>query len=139
MQLWTEDGETFWISHDAYPDCQVLALVVDCSWKNPAGDNSGWQGGIETILSLDPEVILLTAWPFDQTDAVLARLSNDPLWGELQAVKAGRVLTAQSPTAWSTDSVAGFSGYLDNTLTLIFPETFPAPLTDAEVAAAQGN
>lgn len=130
------DAPEIGVSTAIDPGCQVLALVVTCDWENPAGGHDYFTTSAEGVLAMDPDVILLSIWPHDATARVLARLASDPLWNEIRAVREGRVIAAAAPISYQADSILGFTQMLDEAIPAIFPETFPGPLTDAEVAAA---
>ncbi|MCT7662902.1 iron ABC transporter substrate-binding protein [Shinella kummerowiae] len=93
-----------------------------------AGKGGLTQVSLEQILSWKPDVILAASPKFARA------VKDDPLWAELDAVKAGRIHAAPSlPFGW-IDSPPGLNrligvAWLEHTL---YPEAFPAAL-DAEV------
>ena len=115
--------------------CQLWDQVGGCATEGP--DNTRWTTmTVEGILSIDPDVILILPPCFGgdcegPNGEALAALDAQPLWGELSAVQNGRVhVLPYDVRAFTISSLAGF---FDTTLPLIYPETFPTPLTDDQV------
>jgi ABC-type Fe3+-hydroxamate transport system substrate-binding protein len=65
-------------------------------------------------------------------------LKSNPLWAELAAVKAGRVFPMLNRDAYGLGPVGG-ARLLDLYVPKLYPEVFPAPLTDAEVQEILGT
>jgi iron complex transport system substrate-binding protein len=95
-----------------------------------AGKGGLTQVSLEQILSWKPDVILAASPKF------AAAVKSDPLWAELDAVKAARIhVTPNLPFGW-IDSPPGINrliglAWLEHTL---YPEAFPGAL-DQEVRA----
>ena len=68
----------------------------------------------------------------------LEALGDNPLWNELSAVKAGNVHNVPVSQA-KPNSVGSIVPTFDTLLPLVYPDAFPAALTDDEVAAALSN
>ncbi len=130
---------TFWFGTSGDPICPLLNRIVTCEWENKAGENWGYEGTLEQALALDPEVIILNNWTETPDDAFMATIEANPLWGELQAVKAGRVIFQPDYSNPIFSSIAAGTKAVDTLIPAIFPDTFPTPLTDDQVAAALGN
>jgi iron complex transport system substrate-binding protein len=92
---------------------------------------------VEAILNLDPDVIFFAGYDAEGvTDpAVLAGVAENPLWEELSAVKNDRVYSVD---AWTFSGISGtvlLARAIDTAMPLLYPEVFPAPLTDEQVTA----
>jgi iron complex transport system substrate-binding protein len=117
--------------------CNLLKEVADCNWPDPT-NSSSWsvEVGDEGLLQFDPDVILVDSYGFDgKSDAeIIAEVSARPLWGELTAVKTGRVYVS-SDTVANMDGMGtvGMMRMLDVYAPLLYPEIFPTPLTDEQV------
>lgn len=109
---------------------EILEAVGARNAAAAAGKGGLTQVSLEQILSWKPDVILASSPKF--ADAI----KSDPLWRELDAVKAGRIhVPPVLPFGW-IDSPPGVNrligiSWLQHTL---YPETFPAAL-DEEVRA----
>lgn len=142
LHVGTQDRRGFFVFAQGSLNCRLLDRIADCVAPG-APDDFYVEGTSEMILAVDPEVILLLDYAGggvgsgEDADAFLEALSADPLWGELRAVRAGRVHLL--PHDARASSVWGVSDYLDTVAPLLYPDIFPAPLTDAEVAAALGR
>lgn len=136
LKLSASGDNEFWFGTVGDPICPLLDEVVTCEWENASGQPWGYQGTMEQALALDPEVIVLNNWTEADSEAFLAGIEADPLWSELRAVKAGRVVFLPEYSNPIYSSVASGEKALDTLIPAIFPDAFPAPLTDAEVAAA---
>lgn len=137
LKLSGRGGGEFSFGTMSDPVCALLDEVVTCEWENAPGQDWGYQGTMEQALALDPEVIVLNNWTEAGAEAFLAEVEANPLWGELQAVKAGRVVFLPEYSNPIYSSVAAGEKALDTLIPAIFPETFPdGPLSEAEVAAA---
>jgi iron complex transport system substrate-binding protein len=107
---------------------ELLEAVGARNVAAAAGKGGLTQVSLEQILSWKPDVILAASPKFARA------VKDDPLWAELDAVKAGRIHAAPSlPFGW-IDSPPGLNrligvAWLEHTL---YPEAFPAVL-DAEV------
>lgn len=107
---------------------ELLEAVGARNVAAAAGKGGLTQVSLEQILSWKPDVILAASPKFARA------VKDDPLWAELDAVKAGHIHAAPSlPFGW-IDSPPGLNrligvAWLEHTL---YPEAFPAAL-DAEV------
>ena len=122
------DGASMWLP----PDC---GLFLSQSTPCARDENGDWiQGGAEVLLSYDPDVLIVEDYGVGD-DAALAAFSAQPLWAELSAVKAGEVHMV-AVSAARANTIQSVAAMMDTVLPLLYPDTFPAPLTDEQVAAA---
>jgi iron complex transport system substrate-binding protein len=145
LKLGVNSPESFSIGTRNDPICQILNQLARCDWPDPTGASDTWSydASIESVLALDPDVIILNNWTqWGDTaldDAQLrAALAQNPLWQELRAVKNGRVLSTpgyDNPIASSLPAAAKF---LDVYMPLLYPEVFPQPLSEADVRQSTG-
>lgn len=109
----------------------LLAEVTSYPWPNPSPDQGGHASGgmqfsLEGVLSVDPDVIFVQtmAFPGFQPPPLAEQLSENPLWGELQAVKNGEVHDV-SFGLWSTGRGTRSLGLvLDEAMPLLYPDVF---------------
>jgi len=85
---------------------------------------------VEAILDLDPDVIFVEASPDREVD--LEAWNAVPLWTDLEAVQSGRVHVVGYDTFYDATPLS-LSNTLDVLVPLLYPETFPEPLTDEQV------
>lgn len=113
---------------------QVLDLISRSEWQSPTGGNKIY-GTLETLLKLDPDVMILgTSQPPDGYDALFAALDRHPLWAELSAVRNDRVIYIPHYTNPTPHSLIGTRIMLDELVPRIYPRIFPeGPLSDADV------
>jgi iron complex transport system substrate-binding protein len=138
LKLSASGEDEFWFGTVGDPVCALLDEVVTCEWDNVGGQDWGYQGTLEQALALDPEVIVLNNWTEAGAEAFLAGIEANPLWGELRAVREGRVVFLPEYSNPIYSSVAAGEKALDTLIPAIFPEAFPdGALTDEEVAAAE--
>jgi iron complex transport system substrate-binding protein len=120
-------GSSLWIPGD----CGLfLSQLSPCANAN-GGD---WiEGTMETLLSFDPDVLIVEQYSVDDEAAMLENLNeNDPLWNELTAVKNGTVHLVPVSQA-RTNTIQSVKGAVDTLMPIIYPEVFPAALTDEQV------
>lgn len=116
--------------------CEILALVGTCDFPDPNETEHWLSGGTETLLAIDPEAIVLANWTGLSYQAHLTALAVDPLWAELRAVKAGRVVALETYADPYAGSVAGVAKFLDYVVPALYPDDFPnGPLSAQDVAA----
>jgi iron complex transport system substrate-binding protein len=127
-----EEGRSFWVS----PDCNLFVRdLVDCT--HPGGTD--WiQSGPELLLSMDPEVLVVDDYDQGEAEFMARATAEDPVWSALSAVEAGRLHLVDGNLS-RMRTIATVGPGLDALMPLLYPETFPAPLTEAEVAAAVGG
>jgi iron complex transport system substrate-binding protein len=111
------------------PPCGQLDDFVDC-----LNDGSDWiQVTAEGLISLDPD--LIAAEDFNGTVAdeieVFAEV-NAALWSEIRAAQQGRFIPVNF-LAVRPETLLGMSVSLDILMPLLYPDIFPAPLTDEQV------
>lgn len=109
----------------------VLADYTAYPWPEAGEGDSGFlELSLEQVLEVDPEHIWVLDFGFDpQAPPLVESLAQDPVWGELAAVRAGQVHLAD-PAWWGT--AAGTRAQqllLDEVLTTVYPEEFPEPLS----------
>jgi iron complex transport system substrate-binding protein len=125
--FFSEDGKTVWMP----PNCGIfLSQATLCG--NPGSDE--WiEGTMETLLSFDPDVLVVEEYLPPQEQALVASLSSsDPLWQELKAVKNNAVHVVPVSQA-RTNTIRAAELTMDALMPLIYPEVFPQPLTDEQV------
>ena len=129
------DGKDFWITtFDSVP-CSLFNEVAKCEWPNPAPKPGVWgySGSIETVLKLDPDVIIFESWTDKTSVEMSTELSkSNPLWAELSAVKAQRLFDDKGRASYGIGTIGG-ARLLDTYMPLLYPAVFPRPLTDAQV------
>jgi iron complex transport system substrate-binding protein len=105
---------------------EILEAVGARNVAAAAGKGGLTQVSLEQVLSWKPDVILASSPKFAHA------IKDDPLWRELDAVKAGRIHVAPAlPFGW-IDSPPGVNrligiSWLEHTL---YPEAFPAKLDE---------
>jgi iron complex transport system substrate-binding protein len=133
VAYWDEGA---WIYSGASVPCSILNLVAICDWENPEPQPGSWgySSTVEAVLQLDPDVIILENWTELSNEDALAQLQADALWSEVRAVQNERIFLMENRDAYGLGPVGG-ARLLDLYMPLIYPEIFPAPLTDEEVQA----
>jgi ABC-type Fe3+-hydroxamate transport system substrate-binding protein len=134
------DGEgSFWFGTSADPVCPLLDRIVTCAWEDgPTGEI--YQGTLEQLLALDPDVIVLNNWSELSDEDFLAALEADPLRQAARAVQEDRVVFLPEYSNPIFSSIAAGEKLVDTLIPAIFPEAFPTgALTEAEVAALTGE
>ena len=113
------------------PNCGLfLSQLSPCS--NSDGTDR-IEGSIETLLSFDPDVLIVEQYNVNDEEAMLENLAEtNPLWNELTAVQNGNVYLVPVSQA-RTNSIQAVQGAVDAIMPLIYPDTFDGPLTDEEV------
>ena len=109
----------------------LLAEVTGYPWPNPSPDQGGHASGgmqfsLEGVLSVDPDVLFVQtmAFPGFQPPPLAEQLADNPLWGELQAVRNGEVHEV-SFGLWSTGRGTRSLGLvLDEAMPLLYPDLF---------------
>jgi iron complex transport system substrate-binding protein len=136
MLVGAASATEFYISTEVSGRCGIIREVATCPWPDPTGGESwSYVTSLEGILELNPDVIILDNWG-EWTDGEMnAVLAESALWNELTAVQAGRV----TPILESYNYVQGVGPignmrWLDLYMPVIYPEVFPTPLTDEQVA-----
>jgi ABC-type Fe3+-hydroxamate transport system substrate-binding protein len=113
-----------------------LREIAGCDWPDPSNQDV-WSvtTSIEGLLQLDPDVILVSDWAGQFADEKTMReeLGKRPLWKELTAFREGRVFLEPSGLNLDGMGTIGAARMLDYFAPLIYPEVFPAPLTEEEV------
>jgi iron complex transport system substrate-binding protein len=143
LKLGASDGGRFEPATINDPVCGVLFNAVGtCDWPDPSGATGAaaswsYETGIETIVQMNPDVIVLNNWSSMTTADLLASLNQNPLWAELDAVRNGRVVFLEDYSNPIASSVAAAVKTLDLLVPAIYPDLFPTgPLTEDQVAAA---
>lgn len=131
------DGEAFWISTENSVPCSLLNEVAICEWEdpNPRPGIWGYMANIEAVLDLNPDVIIFESWVDGLTSAEISTqlTESNPLWGELSAVQAGHIFDDSGRDSYGIGTIGG-TRLLDTFMPLIYPDVFPEPLTDEQVA-----
>jgi ABC-type Fe3+-hydroxamate transport system substrate-binding protein len=134
LKLGVMDEGAFYISTVDDPICQILNVMAVCEWEKATPDEFwGYETTLEGVLELDPDVIILNNWSSLSREDMLAALDANPLWNELRAVQAGRVIGTPGYENPIASSLPAATKFLDTYLPLIYPDIFPAPLTDEQV------
>ena len=134
LHLVTNDGQTFLAFNGASINCGMIDRIADCAIDD-LGTGRYAELTLEGVYAIDPDVILFTGPIFDGSEiAAAARAATEAqvLWPELRAVKEGRVYYL--PIDTRPDSVLTIGLYLDTIAPLVYPDVFPEPLTDEQVA-----
>ena len=140
MKIGVADDKTFDISSTNDLTCQLLDLVATCEWSQE-GDPTYWsyQTSIEGLLALNPDVLLPLNWS-ELSDAELwSKLETSALWNELTAVKNNRLLRVEDYSNPIASTIPGAAKFLDKFMPLLYPDTFPEPLTDEQVQETLAN
>lgn len=140
VMLVASDLEAVWLYSGNSVPCSLLNAVAKCDWPNPKPEPGSWgyATSIEALLQINPDVIIFENWSTEETDAALVTLQANPLWAELAAVKAGRLLPMQNRDAYGLGPVGG-ARLLDRYVPKLYPQVFPAPLTDTQVQEILGK
>jgi iron complex transport system substrate-binding protein len=115
--------------------CQLWEDFAPCAAPGSATDY--WMtGSTEALLAENPDTLLILGPCYGDSceevnTALVAALAEQPLWNELAAVREGRIHVL--PYDPRTYSAATLGQLYDVTAPLIYPEVFPAPLTDEQV------
>lgn len=134
LKLGAMDDGAFYVSTVDDPICQILNTLARCDWQKATPDEFwGYETTIEGILALDPDVIMLNNWSNASREEMLAGLEANLLWGELRAVQDGRVLGVEGYENPIASSLPAATKFLDVYMPLLYPDVFPAPLTDEQV------
>jgi iron complex transport system substrate-binding protein len=99
---------------------EILARAGGANVAEEIGIVGPGEIGIETVLALDPEAIVMPNYA-DNTSALRA-LGATPLWREVPAVRAGRVL--EIPGAWIATVSHHAARGLERVARLLHPEAF---------------
>jgi iron complex transport system substrate-binding protein len=140
VMLVASDLEMVWLYSGKSVACSILNQLAKCDWPNPKPEPGSWgyATSIEELLQINPDTIIFENWSTEENDAALAKLKSNPLWAELAAVKAGRVFPMQNRDAYGLGPVGG-ARLLDLYVPKLYPDIFPAPLTDAQVKEILGK
>ncbi len=124
---------------NASPSCHLLTEVAHCPWSVPAGTKSPSAPiAAERLLEVDPDVIFIQTFKYQrerraagasrfQAPDKRRELQASPFWGELKAVKAGRVHEVEV-WPWGGYGTRSLGIVLDEALPLLYPQVFPRPL-----------
>jgi iron complex transport system substrate-binding protein len=127
-----ESGSTIWIP----ADCGLfLKEMVQCG---NTGSDDWIEGSIETLLTLDPTVLIVEDYGVGEGELLEQLIQNDPLWQELTAVKNDQVHLVPVSQA-RINTIQSVRGTIDTLMPLLYPEVFPTALTDEQVAAEAGE
>lgn len=125
-----------YIRHGRSGTCHLFNEVARCDWEDPAQDGFwSYTASLETLLQLDPDVLLLESWDEKlSTDELIAEYEQNPLLAELKAVKNGRLIPIESD-AKDLDGmgIIGATRQLDTYMPILYPDIFPQALTDEQV------
>ena len=136
LKLGASNADSFWIGSAGDPACGLLDMVVTCNWPGETPESWSYEATTEAVLALDPDVIVLGNWSEMDDAGLQAALEANPLWGEIRAVKEGRVVTVPGYSNPIFSSIAAGNKLIDTLIPAIFPEAFPnGALTEAEVIA----
>jgi iron complex transport system substrate-binding protein len=116
-------------------DCAVLNEIAQCAWDDPTGGEAwSYTTTTETVLSLNPDVIYMANWSDEATDELFADFLADPFVAETAAGQSGRVYNIPGYDNPQATGAINMTRLLDTFAPLIYPDIFPAPLTDEQVA-----
>lgn len=137
-------SEALFVETSSAQTCATLIAyqLADCpfSLDETAGQFAGFGYGtftVEAILDADPDAIFFAGYDNQGvTDpALLSGISENPLWPELSAVQNERVYSIDAWTFSGQSGITLLGLAVDTTMTLLYPDTFPEPLTDTQVQA----
>lgn len=127
-----ETGNAWWFNEGGI-GCAFIQPDRTCGGGNDIEGQwheVGWEG----LLALSPDVLIVEwepAWS-DPTTAI-ENLTDHALGQEIVAVKNEKVFLVEKAYARPSHPIV-FELYLDRVMPLAYPELFPEPLTDAQVA-----
>ncbi len=134
LMLGVMGDNSVWISTQDDPLCQVMHVVAQCPWETPFETEFwGYEGTIEAVLGINPDVIILNNWTDASDEAVVQELESNPLWQELDAVQSERILSTSGYDNPIASSLPATQKFLDVYMPLLFPDLLDGPLTDEEV------
>lgn len=125
----------FWISTEVSGRCNLILEVATCPWPDPT-DGGSWSYSttVESILTLDPDVIIVDNWGEWSTEEMYAELESNPLWNELTAVQENRVTPILEDYAYIQGvGPIGNMRFLDLYMPVFYPDAFPESLTEEQV------
>lgn len=93
------------------------------------------QYSVEGLLALNPDAIFFAGYNMDGNDdpAVLAAVSQNPLWSEITAVKNDNLHTINAWTFGGQSGLTLLARAIDQSMQLLYPDIFPEALSDAQV------
>jgi ABC-type Fe3+-hydroxamate transport system substrate-binding protein len=114
---------------------EMLSRVTPYASGIPAS-RFGWVNtGPEAMSLYDADLIALSRWGLPDHDTALRSLKAHPLTARISAVRAGRVISFNGYEGIHWDHLLPMARLLDTVMPALYPETFPAPLTEAQIAA----
>jgi iron complex transport system substrate-binding protein len=129
--IWSGAVGSIGIDTAQAPYGALLAEVTKYPWPSSALPNNAVRGiySMEKLLEVDPDVIFAGAF----MNVPSARKISDwgkenPLWGELKAVKNNQVYDVDVQIWITPRGTRGYSLVLDEVMTKLYPEVFPKPL-----------
>ncbi|MEM9655316.1 MAG: ABC transporter substrate-binding protein [Actinomycetota bacterium] len=127
-----ETGNAWWFN-DGGISCQFLQPEEACEGAVDLG-GQWYELGLEGLLEVDPDVILVEWEPsYSDPTAAMEALTANPIGAELSAVKNDRFVRVEKAYARPSHPIV-FELYVDYVMPLAYPDLFPEPLTDDEVA-----
>lgn len=133
MATVTWDTKMFWIFGGSL-GCALLNEIAICEWPTPEGAGAyGYEGSVETLLQFDPDVMTLRNGTEMTLEDLQLEMNKNPLWQEIRAVKTGRATLITLNDDATVEGVLSAMKVLDVFAPIIYPDIFPAPLTDEQV------
>jgi|GEM_PF-3712715 len=133
MATVTWDTKMFWIFGGSL-GCALLNEIAICEWPTPDGAGAyGYEGSVETLLQFDPDVITLRNGTEMTIEDLQLEMDKNPLWQEIRAVQTGRATLITLNDDATVEGVLSAMKVLDVFAPIIYPDIFPAPLTDEQV------
>ncbi len=134
LMLGVMGDNSVWIHTLDDPMCGILDTMARCPWETPfETEFAGYEGTIEAVLDMNPDVIILNNWTDSSDEAVVQELESNPLWQELDAVQNERILSTPGYDNPISSSLPATQKFLDIYMPLLFPDILDGPLTDEEV------
>jgi ABC-type Fe3+-hydroxamate transport system substrate-binding protein len=135
----TADGREVWLYETGgFAVCGIVAQVADC-----LGLDEGYVATVETMLNLDPDVIFYRSTVggdyYANIDEVRALFEDNPLWQELTAYQTQQIYPIPYDRSLPGYAPKAALLALDYFMPLLYPDVFPAPLTDEEVQEIMGE
>lgn len=109
----------------------VLAAYTAYPWPEAGEGDSGFlELSLEQVLEVDPQHVWVLDFGFDpQAPPLVESLAEDPVWGELTAVRSEQIHQADSAWWGTASGTRAQQLLLDEVMTTVYPEEFPEPLS----------
>jgi iron complex transport system substrate-binding protein len=140
------EDDTAFIEADNGQTCRLLEGLAECPFALP--ENAGPFGAFgyeyfsfEAVLEANPDAIFFSGYNPDRSEntEMLEQLNESALWSALDAVQADDVYPIE-PWVWRGGHGVEFMRItLDTAMTTLYPDVFPEPLTEDDIAEILGD